>query len=105
MATETVVVENVPGHRTFLAHPVPGLTHLPAVDGRGNLAVVVHDDGTRHGHPVVVPARCVRYLSSEEVARIRNARLYRREWAVKTGRSEREVYVPADIRPRTVEEY
>lgn len=98
MATETVVVESAPGYRAFLGDVI---LRTPAVDSRGELAAVAYGDG----EIAVVPARCVRRLSGEEVTRIRNARLYRREWSVKTGRSEREVYVPADIRPRTVEEY
>ena len=104
MATETVIVEGAPGRRTFLATPVPGLDTVPAVDSRGPLTVVLYDDGTPHGHPVIVPARCVRPLSANEQARIRGTRIYRHEWSVKTGRPEREIYVPAAIRPLTTPE-
>lgn len=96
---ENVVIKGAPGYREFLATTIPGLDPVPAVDGRGDLVVVVVD-----GDLQVVPARFVHHLSADEVTRIRNARLYRREWAVKTGRSEREVYVPAGIRPHVAEE-
>lgn len=99
---ENVIVEGAPGHRPFLGTIVPGLRDMAPVDSRGPLTVVVYDDGTPAGSPAVVPSSAVRDLSPDEVTRIRGARLYRREWAVKTGRSERDVYIPDTIRPHTV---
>ena len=103
--TENVIVEGAPGFRPFLGVLVPGLHSMPGVDTRGPLSIVTYDDGTPHGFPALVPADTVRELSADEISRIRNARLYRREWSVKTGRPEREIYIPAAIRPLTVEEY
>lgn len=103
--TENVIVEGAPGLRPFLGVLVPGLHRMPGVDSRGDLSVVTFDDGTPRGYPKVVPSDTVRELSADEQARIRNARLYRREWSVKTGRPEREIYIPDAIRPHTVKEY
>lgn len=98
---ENVIVKGAPGFADFLATTVPGLGSIPVDDDRQFLAVV-HDGA---GFPLVIPMRHVHALSADEIARIRNARLYRSEWSVKTGRSEREVYIPDAIRPRTVKEY
>lgn len=98
---ENVIVKGAPGFADFLATAVPGLGRIPVDDDRQFLAVV--HDGT--GFPLVIPMRHVHPLSADEQSRIRNARLYRAEWSVKTGRSEREVYIPKAIRPHTVEEY
>ena len=102
---ENVVVSGAPGCRTFVGNLVPGLANLPAVDHRGPLSVVIADDGTHFGYPMVVPAGTVHELSADEQALIRNARAYRRNWSLMTGRPEREIYVPDAIRPHTVEEY
>lgn len=101
---ENVIVRGMPGMRDWIGVQVPGLV-MGAVDQRGDLTVVILEDGSKGGDPYVVPMRHVRALPTDEIARIRNARLYRAEWSVKTGRSEREVYIPDAIRPRTVEEY
>ncbi len=101
---ENVIVRGMPGMRDWIGAQVPGLV-VDAVDQRGDLTVVILEDGSKGGDPYVVPTRHVHALPADEIARIRNARLYRAEWSVKTGRSEREVYIPDAIRPRTVEEY
>lgn len=101
---ENVVVRGVPGMRDWLGVRIPGLV-VDAVDQRGDLTVVVLEDGSKGGDPYLVPVSTVHSLSVDEITRIRNARLYRAEWSVKTGRSEREIYIPDAIRPRTVEEY
>lgn len=101
---ENVVVKGAPGMRDWIGVQIPGLV-VDAVDQRGDLTVVVHEDGSKGGYPYVVPVSTVHPLPADEIARIRNARLYRTEWSVKTGRSEREVYIPEAIRPRTVKEY
>lgn len=101
---ENVIVKGAPGMCVWIGVQIPGLV-VDAVDQRGDLTVVVHEDGSKGGYPYVVPMRHVHPLSADEQARIRNARLYRAEWSVKTGRPEREVYIPEAIRPRIVEEY
>lgn len=101
---ENVIIEGAPGRRPFLGITVPGLRDMPPIDSRGSLTAVIWDDGTPGGFPAIVPSSAVRDLSPDEISRIRGARLYRREWAVKTGRSERDVYIPDAIRPRTVPE-
>lgn len=101
---ENVVVKGAPGMRDWLGVQIPGLV-MEAVDQRGDLTVIIQEDGSKGGNPYVVPVSTVHPLSVDEQSRIRNARLYRAEWSVKTGRSEREVYIPEAIRPRTVEEY
>lgn len=98
---ENVIVKGAPGFADFLGTAVPGLGCIPVDDNRQFLAIV-HDSS---GFPLVVPMRHVYPLSADEIARIRNARLYRAEWSVKTGRPEREVYIPDAIRPRTIKEY
>jgi len=98
---ENVIVRGAPGYSDFLATAVPGLGSIPVDDDRQFLAVV-HDGA---GFPLVVPMRHVHPLSADEQARIRQARLYRAHWATLSGRSEREVYIPEVIRPRTVGEY
>lgn len=101
---ENVVVKGVPGMRDWIGVQIPGLV-MEAVDQRGDLTVVILEDGSKGGDPYVVPASAVHPLSADEQARIRQARLYRAHWATLSGRPEREVYIPEVIRPRTVEEY
>jgi hypothetical protein len=98
--TENVIVEGVAGMRPFTGWEVPGMRDLPPVDSRGPLTVVLYDGGT----PVVVPVSTVRELSRQEQDALEATRRYRREWAVKRHCSEREVYVPAGIRPSAVPE-
>lgn len=98
---ENVIVKGAPGFADFLGTAVPGLGRIPVDDSREFVAVV-HDSS---GFPLVVPVRHVHALSADEQSRIRSARLYRSHWATLSGRSEREVYIPEAIRPRTVEEY
>ena len=102
--TENVIVEGAAGMRSFTGWEVPGMRNLPPVDSRGPLTVVVHDDGTPYGFPVVVPVNTVTELSRQEQDALEATRRYRREWAVKRHCSEREVYVPAGIRPAAVPE-
>ena len=102
--TENVIVEGVAGMRPFTGWEVPGVRGLPPVDSRGPLTVVVYDDDTPHGFPAVVPVSTVRTLAAEELRQLGALRRYRREWAVKRHCSEREVYVPAAIRPPAVPE-
>jgi hypothetical protein len=103
---ENVLVKGAPGYRDFIGTAVPGLGKVPVDDDRQFLAVVlIRTPEWPSGEPVVVPMRFVTPLSADEQARIRNARLYREEWAVKTGRPASRVYIPDAIRPRTVEEY
>lgn len=99
---ENVIVEGVAGTRAFTGREVPGMRGLPPVDSRGPLTVVVYDDGTLHGYPAVVPVSTVRTLTAEELRQLDALRRYRREWSVKRHCSEREVYVPASLRPAGV---
>lgn len=102
---ENALVQGAAGYRDFIGTLLPGLERLPAVDGRGELTIICIGRPGPDAEPVVVPASTVRPLSADEQARIRGARLYRAEWAVKTGRPERAVYIPTAIRPLTVKEY
>lgn len=102
--TENVIVEGVAGMGAFTGWEVPGIRDLPPVDSRGPLTVVVYDDGTPHGFPAVVPVRTVRTLTAEELRQLDALRRYRQEWSVKRHCSEREVYVPAALRPASVPE-
>lgn len=102
--TENVLVQGVAGHRAFTGWEVPGMRDLPPVDSRGPLTVVVYDDGTPHGFPVVVPVGTVRELSRQEQDALEATRRYRREWAVKRHCTERQVYVPLALRPASVPE-
>lgn len=54
-----VKIVGAPGYGTFEATVVPGLDRVPAVDARGELAVVVDDDDW----PVVVPSSTVHDIS------------------------------------------
>jgi hypothetical protein len=101
--TENVIVEGVAGMRPFTAWEVPGMRR-PAVDDRGPLTVVIYDDGTPNGFPAVIPVSTLTELSREEQDALEATRRYRREWSVKRHCSEREVYVPAGIRPTAVPE-
>lgn len=94
------VVDGAAGRRAFTGWEVPGMRDLPPVDSRGPLTVVMYDGG----EAVVVPVRTVRTLSAEELRQLDAVRRYRREWAVKRHCSEREVYVPAALRPASVPE-
>lgn len=102
---ENVLVKGAPGFRDFIGTSVPGMGKVPVDDSRQFLAVVLVGRPGPDAEPFVVPARFVTPLSADEQARIRGARLYREEWAVKTGRPASTVYIPDAIRPRTVEEY
>ena len=101
---ENVLVQGVAGCRAFTGWEVPGMRDLPPVDSRGPLTVVVYDDGTPRGFPAVVPVSTVTELSRQEQDALEATRRYRREWAVKRHCMEREVYVPAGIRPVVVPE-
>jgi hypothetical protein len=65
---------------------------------------VIYDDGTPNGFPAVIPVSTLTELSREEQDALEATRRYRREWSVKRHCSEREVYVPAGIRPTAVPE-
>lgn len=102
--TENVIVSGTAGRRAFTGWEVPGMRDLPPVDSRGPLTVVVYRDGTLNGFPAVVPVSTVRTLTAEELRQLDAVRRYRREWSVKLHCSEREVYVPVDLRPASVPE-
>lgn len=97
-----IVVDGAAGRRAFTGWEVPGMRDLPPVDSRGPLTVVVHDDGTPYGYPVVVPVSTVTELSTLEQEALIRLRAYRAEWSVKTGRPESQVYVPVALRPASV---
>lgn len=101
---ENVVVKGAPGMRDWIGVQIPGLI-VDAVDQRGDLTVVIAEDGSKGGDPHVVPVSTVHQLSADEQTRIRQARLYRAHWATLMGWPERAVYIPEAIRPRTVGEY
>lgn len=63
MSADNVEIVGAPGFvDRFRARLIPGLDHVPAVDGRGDLAVITTEVGDIH----VVPASTVHPIESGE---------------------------------------
>lgn len=63
---QNVIVRGAPGFQDeFEAELVPGMGHVPAVDGRGDLAVVLVQHLLGDKDPLVVPAECIVYPEGE----------------------------------------
>jgi hypothetical protein len=88
MRNPKILVVDAPDCANHVARVIPGLNRIPAIDGRGELALVVADPDMGE-IARLVPTRCI---ATPQAA------AYAEHWATLTGRSVADIYIPEALR-------